>query len=93
MQVPVKVNPWWAALTVWAVVNLVNLLQSAGFISRVVTGNQTINQLLGLGILVLALPAGLALAAFIRARTAWSQWIGPAVFLAFIALMIGVDYL
>lgn len=62
-------RPWWAALTVWGVVNAVNVLQSAGFLSRVVTGGRAVNQLLGLGIIALGIPAALALVAFIRART------------------------
>jgi hypothetical protein len=84
-------SPWWAALTVWGVVNAVNVLQSAGFLSRVVTGSRAVNQLLGLGIIALGIPAALALVAFIRARTGWQQWIGSAVFLAFLALMIVVE--
>jgi hypothetical protein len=87
------VNPWWAALTVWGVVNAVNVLQSAGFLSRVVTGSRAINHLLGLGIIALAIPAALAFVAFMRARTGWRQWIGPAVFLAFLAFMIVVEYI
>lgn len=39
MNSQVRVDPWWAVLTVWGIVNLVNLLQSAGFLSRVITGN------------------------------------------------------
>ena len=35
MQSQVGVNQWWAALTVWAVVNAVNVSQAAGFLSRV----------------------------------------------------------
>lgn len=84
-------SPWWAALTVWGVVNAVNVLQSAGFLSRVVTGSRAVNQLLGLGIIALGIPAALALIAFIRARTGWQHWIGSAVFLAFLALMIAVE--
>jgi hypothetical protein len=30
------VNPWWAALAVWGVVNAVNVLQSAGFLTLLV---------------------------------------------------------
>ena len=32
MQAQTSVDPWWAALTVWGVVNAVNLLQAAGFV-------------------------------------------------------------
>jgi hypothetical protein len=63
-----RISPWWAALTVWGVVNAVNVLQSAGFFSRVITGNQEINHLLGYGIVALTIPAALALVAFVRAR-------------------------
>jgi hypothetical protein len=74
-------GPWWGAITVWAVVNAVNLLQSAGFLSRV-----------GYVMIVLAAPATLSIIAFGRARAGWQQWIGPAVYLAFLVLMIVVDY-
>jgi len=30
MQPQTDINPWWAALTVWGVVNAVNILQTAG---------------------------------------------------------------
>jgi hypothetical protein len=93
MKTQMQVDPWWAALTVWGVVNMVNLLQAAGFLSRVVTGNREINHLLGYGIIALGLPAILALVAFIRVRANWRQWMGPAVFLAFLAFMIFVEYI
>lgn len=93
MKEQMNVAPRWAALTVWGVVNVLNLLQSAGFLSRVITGNRAINHLLGWGIIVLAFPAGLALAAFIRTQSPWRQWIGPAVFLAFLTLMVIVEYI
>jgi hypothetical protein len=92
MQAQTSVNPRWAALTVWGVVNAVNVLQAAGFLSRVRTGSRAINHLLGYVILALAVPATLALVAFGRARAGWLQWAGPAVYLAFVALMVVVDY-
>jgi hypothetical protein len=85
-------NPWWAALTVWVVVNAVNLLQAAGFLSRVYTGSRAINHIFGYLIVALGVPATVALVAFLRARAGWRLWIGPGVFLAFIALMGVVDY-
>jgi hypothetical protein len=91
MQGQTRVNPWWAALAVWGVVNAVNLLQSAGFLSRVVTGSRAINHLLGYGVIALAVPATLTIVAFVRARASWRQWIGPAAFLAFVAFMIAVE--
>ena len=93
MPTQTKVEPWWAALTVWGVVNAVNVLQAAGFLSRVRTGSMAINHLLGYVIAALAIPAALALVAFWRARAGWLQWIGPAVYVAFVALMVAVDYL
>jgi hypothetical protein len=87
-----RVQPWWAALTVWAVVNAVNILQAAGFVSRVATGDRAINHLLGHVIVALAVPAGVALVAFLRARAGWRQWIGPAVYLVFVAVQLAVDY-
>ena len=93
MQAQTRVNPWWAALTVWGVVNAVNMLQAVGFLSRVVTGKREINHLLGYGIVALSVPAILAIVAFVRSRAGWRQWIGPAAFLAFIILMIVVEYI
>ena len=93
MQAQTSVAPRWAALTVWGVVNAVNVLQAAGFLSRVRTGSMAINHLLGYVMIALAVPATLALVAFVRARAGWLQWIGSTVFLAFVALMIVVDYM
>ena len=93
MNEQMLVNPWWAALTTWGVVNLVNLLQSAGFLSRVITKSMAINHMLGYGFMILAIPAVVALVAFIRAGASWKQWIGLAIFLAFLALMIAVEYI
>lgn len=85
-------HPWWAAMTVWAVVNAVNLLQAIGFASRITTGNQDLNRALGYGIAGLALPALVALVALVRARAGWLHAAGPCVFIAFVALMLVVDY-
>jgi hypothetical protein len=93
MQAETRVNPWWAALTVWSIVNAVNVLQSAGFLSRVVTGNRAINHLFGYGIVALSAPAALAIVAFIRTRAGWRQWIGPAAFLVFVVFMVVVEYI
>ena len=92
MQHQTSVEPWWAAITVWAVVNTVNVLQGVGFLSRVRTGSMAINHLLGYVIILLAVPATLALVAFERARAGWLHWIGPAVYLAFVVLEVAVDY-
>ncbi len=92
MTTQVGAAPWWAALTTWAIANAVNLLQAAGFISRVRMGNRSINHALGYVILALGIPAATALAAFVRARVGWLQWAGLAVFLAFLALMSVADY-
>ena len=92
MQAPTTVHPWWAALTVWAVANAVNLLQAAGFLSRVCTGSMAINHLLGHVMIALAVPAALALIAFWRAGAGWLYVAGPAVYLAFIAILVVVDY-
>jgi len=89
----IAIEPWWAALTVWGVVNAVNVLQAAGFLSRVRTGSMAINHMLGYVIAVLAVPAVLALAAFWRARAGWLHWIGPLVYVAFVALMVAVEYI
>jgi hypothetical protein len=93
IAVPVgsRVEPWWAALTVWAVVNLVNLLQAAGFLSRIATGSRQINHLLGYAMIALAVPAAVALVAFIRAGSGIRHWIGPSVYLIFVAFMLVVE--
>jgi hypothetical protein len=85
--------PWWAMLTVWAVVNAVCLLQALGFISRVATGSTTVNRLLGYVMIALAVPAAAALIAFVRIRAGWLYWAGPSLYLAFVALMVVVDYI
>jgi len=92
MQADTGAGPWWAALTIWGVVNVVNALQAAGFLSRVRTGSMAVNHLLGYVMIVLAVPSTVALVAFVRAGAGWLQWVGPVVFLAFIALMVVVDY-
>jgi phosphatidylserine synthase len=92
MEGQMTVRPWWAALTVWGVVNAVNLLQAAGFLSRVPTGSLAVNHVLGRVMIGLAIPAAVALVAFVRAGSGWRHWIGPGVYLAFVALMIAVEY-
>jgi hypothetical protein len=79
-------------LTVWGVVNAVNVLQAVGFLSRVYTGSREINHLLGHVMIALAAPAAVALVAFVRARAGWRLWIGPAVYLASVAFQVVVDY-
>lgn len=92
MRTQTSSGPWWAALTVWAVVNTVNLLQSFGFLSRIPAGSMATNHLLGYVMIALAAPAGIALVGFLRDRAGWLQLSGPTVYLAFVALMIIVDY-
>lgn len=91
MRTDSRPDPWWAALTVWGVVNAVCLLQAAGFLSRVLTGSLTVNHVLGYVIVALAAPAAVALVAFVRSRAGWRWWIGPAAFLAFVVLMVVVE--
>lgn len=91
MQAQTRIAPWWAALTVWGVVNAVNMLQAAGFLSRVFTGSMEINHVLGYVMIALAVPATLALIAFRRARADWRQWIGSLVYIVFVALMVAVE--
>jgi hypothetical protein len=82
-------SPWWPTLTVWAVVNVVNVCQSVGFVSRRRHGMR-INRIMGLVIAAMAVPATIALFGFVAAGSPW--WIGPAAFDAFVLLMIVVDY-
>lgn len=81
-------GPWWAALTTWVVVNTVNVAQAVGFASRSSHG-MAVNEVLGLVIAVLAIPATVAPVGFARAGNPW--WIGPAVFDAFVVLMLIVE--
>ncbi len=92
MTTQTKAGPGWAALTVWGVVNAVNVLQAVGFLSRVWSGGRAINRRLGLVMIALAIPAALALVAFLRARAGWRQWVGPAVYLASVAFQVVVDH-
>ena len=71
MQTDTGSGPWLAALTVWGVVNAVNVLQAAGFLSRVPTGSMAVNHLLGYVMIVLAVPSTVALVVFIRAGAGW----------------------
>jgi hypothetical protein len=79
-----------ATITVWLVVNAVNLLQSVGFAARPVAPE--VNSLLGLVIAVLAIPATWALLVFVRRRAGWRSIVGPLVFDAFVVMMLAVDY-
>ncbi len=92
MQPEMDVHPWWAALTIWGVVNAVNLLQAVGFLSRVVTGSMNINIILGRVIIASSIPTMAALFAFVRAGASWLHRTGAIAFLAFVAYMITVDY-
>jgi len=85
--------PWWPTLTVWAVVNAVNVLQTAGFLSRVATGSMRVNRAIGYVIIALAIPATAAMVAYLRSGAGWRFWIGPAVFDMFAAFSLVVDHL
>lgn len=85
-------GPWWAFLVVWGITNAVNVLQAAGFVSRAVTGERALNHALGFGIMAMAAPATIAVVGFGVAGAGWLAWLGPSVFLAFLALLIVVDY-
>jgi len=93
MSYQTNVDPWWAAFTVWVVVNSVNVLQGLGFLSRIRTGGMAINHLLGWVMIGLAVPSAVALAAFLRTGAGWLQWAGPALYIVFIGFMVAVDYI
>jgi len=93
MRGQIGVEPWWAALLVWVVVNLVNVLQGLGFLSRLATGSLALNHKLGYAILALGLPAAVAIIALTRAGAPPLQWLGAVVFLVFLVFMLYVDYL
>lgn len=90
---PAAVRPGWAVATIWIVVNAVAVLQAAGFLSRVATGDRAVNHVLGLVIVVLAIPTAAALAGFVRNRAGVRHLLGPIAFLVFIAVELVVDYL
>lgn len=82
--------PRRAILTVWVVVNLVNILQAVGFVSRV-SGSQ-IQRAAGIAIAGLAVPATFALVEFARRGTDRRFLVGPAVFDAFVLMQLVVEY-
>ena len=92
MRIEWSTEPLWALLIVWGVVNAVNVLQAVGFVSRVRTGGRAVNHRLGYVMIALAIPAVIALLALIRAEAGWLYWIGPAVYVSFVAVLVAVDY-
>jgi hypothetical protein len=86
----VPTPPRWAVLTVWGVVNAVSLLQAVGFLTRPTAPE--VNRAAGLVMIALAIPATAALVAFVRGRSGWRHVGGPAVYDAFIVLLVVVDY-
>jgi len=88
-----SVSPWWAAITIWIVVNLVNVLQGVGFLSRLPTGSLRVNHILGFVMIAMAAPAGAAGIALARAGAGARHWIGAAVYVAFILLLVAVEYI
>jgi hypothetical protein len=87
---PGPTPPAAAISVVWVVVNSVNVLQAIGFATR--PAAPWVNPLLGLVIAALAVPATWALRAFVRAGAGWRFAAGPAVFDAFVVLMLAVDH-
>ena len=88
---PITPAPRTALQYVWVVVNLVNLLQAAGFATRVV--DPGINRVLGIGIITLVVPAVFALVSFVRSRSGWRFYAGPIGFVVFVVTLLVVDYL
>ena len=85
--------PWWAALTVWGVVNTVNVLQAVGFLSRIRSGTMALNHRLGYVMVALAAPTLIALIACVRSHAGVVTSLGPVLYLSFVALMLAVDYI
>ncbi len=77
-------------LTVWLIVNTVNLAQAIGFVSRVF--GDEVQRGAGLLIAALAVPAAWALVELLRRQAGWRLTIGPAAFLAFVAVLVVVEY-
>ncbi len=93
MPIQTSVNPGWAVISVWIMVNAVNILQSVGFLSRLRTGSLAVNHLLGLVMIALALPAAVTLIAFLRVKADWRQWIGLVVYILFIIMLVCIEYI
>ncbi len=76
----------------WAVVNAVCLLQAAGFLSRVRTGNRAVNHVLACAIVALALPASVAVVALVLPYSPLAGLLGfaalPPVYLLAIAAIV-----
>ena len=85
-----RADPRWAVMTVWGVVNAVNVLQSVGFATRALAPE--VNEVTGWVMAFLAIPATAALVGFVRAGSASRLVIGPAVYDLFIDFMLVVDY-
>jgi hypothetical protein len=83
-------QPAWATLTIWLVVNALNLLQAIGFVSRVRSGTMAVNHALGYVVIALALPA--AVAGFALFDAGVLHWVGGAVFICFAGFLLMVDY-
>lgn len=88
-QLSPRSAPRWAVLTVWGVVNAVNVLQTVGFATRGVAPE--VNAVAGLIMAVLAAPATVALVGFVRARSGWRLVVGPVAYDLFIILMLVVE--
>ena len=82
--------PGGAVLTIWVVVNLVNVLQAVGFVTRV--SSWDVQRTVGIVIAGLAVPATLALVSFLRCGSGWRFYSGPLMFDAFVVLLVVVEY-
>lgn len=87
---PSRGIPGDAVLTIWVVVNLVNVLQAVGFVTRV--SNWDVQRIVGIVIAGLAVPATLALVSFARRGAGWRFYSGPLTFDAFVVLLVVVEY-
>jgi hypothetical protein len=76
-------------MTVWGVVNAVNVLQTVGFATRPVAPE--VNEVAGWVMVVLAIPATAALVGFVRAGSGWRLIVGPTVYDLFIGFMLVVE--
>lgn len=87
---PVRRGPLRAVVTIWVVVNLVNALQAAAFVTR--AGRPEVQRAVGMVIAVLAIPATASLVAFVKGSAGWRFLVGPLVFDAFVVLLLVVEY-
>ncbi len=84
-------NPFTTEIILWGVVNIVNIAQSIGFFSR--TGGGGIQSMVGILVMILAVPAGVVIWRDVTTGEPLWKWIGALVFILFAVVELFVDYI